>query len=74
MTRYDEKIKLECQGLLISVKWSIQIRMAGGDSVAIYTRSSTCFMLHLEFHVWMIVQIKAEAFMRAVLIVRGWPL
>ena len=39
--------------------------MASGDSTDVCdcsTQSSTCFMLRLKFHVWVMLQIKAMAF------------
>ena len=48
------KIKLEASGPVnkcYKACYEVHTDMAGGDSVAIYTWSSTCLLLHLEFHV-----------------------
>ena len=57
------KIKLEVPRS-VNKCYVVHTDMAGGDSVAVYTWSFTCFMLHLEFHVWVIVQIKATHLLR----------
>ena len=60
-----DKIKLEASGPVkkcYKACYQVHTDMAGGYSVTIYTWSSTCLMLHLEFHVWVTVQIKAAAF------------
>ena len=55
------KIKLEVSGS-VNRCYMVHTDMASGDSVAIYTWSSMCFMLHLESHVWVTVQINVVAF------------